>query len=111
MLAPINESVMITEIALNDFLPIFISSSLVLVFGAAYAIVFTFVKLGVLKNWMMLLAYLAWVATAYCLWLMGSLMHVGEFTQKALTVTMIGYLFLPHAIFYMVDKVHQENEH
>lgn len=111
MLAPINESVMITEIALDDFLPIFISSSLVLVFGAVYAIVFTFVKVGALKPWVMPFGYLGWVLTAYCLYLMGSLMHVGEFTQKALIVTMIGYLFLPHAIYYMVDRVHQENEH
>ena len=111
MLAPVTESVLLPVIAVDDFLPIFISSSLVLVFGAAYAIVFTFVKLGVLKNWMMSLAYLAWGLTAYCLWLMGSLIHVGEFTQKALMVTMVGYLLLPHAIYYMVDKVHQQNEH
>jgi len=42
---------------------------------------------------------------------MGSLMHVGEFTAKALVVAMIGYLLLPHAIYYMQHQVHEENEH
>ena len=111
MLAPTTGSVIINTIALDDFLPIFISSGLVLVFGAAYAIIFTFVKLGVLKNWMMLLAYLSWGLTVYCLWLMGHLMHVEAFTQKSLTISMLGFLLLPHAIYYMVDRVHQANEH
>ena len=111
MLAPITDPVILQEIALDDFVPLVFTSMLVMVFGAVYAIVFTFVKLGVLKNWMMPFAYLGWGVTVYCLWMMGSMLHVGEFTQKALMVTMLGYLLLPHAIYYMVDKVHQANEH
>ena len=69
------------EIALDDFLTIFVSSGLVLVFGGLYVGIYTAVKGEFLKKWTMSLAYIFWVLTAYCLYLMGSLMHVGEFTE------------------------------
>jgi len=107
----VDPSVIRPEIALNDFLPIFVSSSLVLVFGGLYVGIFTAVKVGLLKKWAMPFAYMFWIITSYCLYIMGSLMHVGEFTAKALVVAMIGYLLLPHAVYYMQDQVHEENEH
>lgn len=99
------------EIALNDFLPIFVSSALVLVFGGLYVGIYTAVKVSMLKKWTMPFAYIFWLLTVYCLYIMGSLMHVGEFTAKALVVAMIGYLLLPHAVYYMQHQVHEENEH
>ncbi|MCX6075990.1 MAG: hypothetical protein NTW78_03790 [Campylobacterales bacterium] len=99
------------EIALNDFLPIFVSSALVIVFGGFYVGIYTAVKVGMLKKWAMPLAYLFWLLTAYCLYVMGSLMHVGDTTAKALVVAMIGYLLLPHAVYYMQHQVHEQNEH
>ncbi len=99
------------EIALNDFLPIFVSSALVIVFGGFYVGIYTAVKVGMLKRWAMPLAYLFWLLTAYCLYVMGSLMHVGDTTAKALVVAMIGYLLLPHAVYYMQHQVHEQNEH
>ena len=99
------------DIPLDDFLPIFVSSALVLVFGGFYVGIYSAVKVNLLKKWAMPFAYLFWMLTAYCLYLMGSLMHVGDFTAKALVVAGIGLLLLPHAIYYMQDKVHEENEH
>jgi hypothetical protein len=99
------------EIALNDFLPIFVSSALVLVFGGFYVGIYTAVKVGIIKKWSMPFAYLFWLLTAYCLYIMGSLMHVDDFTAKALVVAMVGYLLLPHAVYYMQHQVHEENEH
>jgi len=107
----IEPSLIRPEIALDDFLPIFISSSLVLVFGGFYVGIYTAVKVKILKNWAMPLAYVFWLLTVYCLYIMGSLMHVGEFTTKALVVAMVGYLLLPHAVYYMQNQVHEENEH
>ena len=107
----VDPSLIRPEIALNDFLPIFVSSALVLVFGGFYVGIFTAVRVGLLKKWTMPFAYMFWVITSYCLYIMGSLMHVGEFTAKALVVAMIGYLLLPHAVYYMQDQVHEENEH
>jgi hypothetical protein len=99
------------EIALDDFLPIFVSSALVIVFGGFYVGIYTAVKVGMLRRWAMPLAYIFWLLTAYCLYVMGSLMHVGDTTAKALVVAMIGYLLLPHAVYYMQHQVHEQNEH
>ncbi|MEA3370055.1 MAG: hypothetical protein U9Q40_01800 [Campylobacterota bacterium] len=99
------------EILLDDFLPLFVSSALVLVFGGIYVGIYTAVKVNLLKKWYMPLAYIFWMLTAYCLYLMGSLMHVDDFTAKALVVAAIGLLLLPHAVYYMQDQVHEKNEH
>jgi len=107
----IDPSVIRPEIALDDFLPIFISSALVLVFGGIYVGIYTAVKVKLLKPWAMAIAYVFWLLTAYCLYLMGSLMHVGEFTAKALVVAAIGLFLLPFAVYYMQHQVHEENEH
>ena len=107
----IEEVAMRPEILLDDFLPLFVSSALVLVFGGFYVGIYTAVKVDLLKKWYMPLAYLFWMLTAYCLYLMGSLMHVGDFTAKALVVAAIGLFLLPHAVYYMQDQVHEENEH
>jgi len=107
----IDPSVVRPEIALDDFLPIFVSSALVLVFGGFYVGIYTAVKVKLLKQWAMVFAYIFWMLTAYCLYLMGSLMHVGEFTAKALVVAAIGLFLLPYAVYYMQDHVHSENEH
>ena len=107
----IDPSLIRPEIALDDFLTIFVSSALVMVFGGFYVGIYTAVKVKMLKNWAMPIAYIFWLLTVYCLYIMGSLMHVGEFTAKALVVAMIGYLLLPHAVYYMQHQVHEENEH
>ena len=107
----IDPSLIRPEIALDNFLPIFISSSLVMVFGVFYVGIYTAVKVKILKRWAMPFAYMFWLLTVLCLYIMGSLMHVGEFTAKALVVAMIGYLLLPHAVYYMQHQVHEENEH
>ena len=99
--------VLITQdILAGDFLTIFVSSALVLVFGGFYVGIYTAVKVNLLKGWAMPFGYLFWMLAAYCLYLMGSLMHVNNFTAKALVVAAIGLLLLPHAVYYMQDRVH-----
>ena len=107
----VDPSVIRPEIAVNDFLPIFVSSALVLVFGGIYVGIYTAVKVKLLKPWTMSIAYGFWALTAYCLYLMGSLMHVEKFTAKALVVAAIGLFLLPFAVYYMQNQVHEENEH
>jgi len=107
----IDPSVVGQGIALDDFLPIFVSSALAMLFGGFYVGIYTAVKVKLLKSWAMPFAYLFWILTAYCLYVMGSLMHVGEFTAKALIVSLVGYLLLPHAVYHMQHQVHEENEH
>ena len=106
----LESSIAVTEIAADDFLPIFISSALVLVFGGIYVGIYTAVKVKLLKPWSMSIAYGFWALTAYCLYIMGSLMHVDRFTAKALVVAAIGLFILPFAVYYMQNRVHKENE-
>ena len=101
----------VQDIAVDDFLPIFVYSTLALVFGGFYVGIYTAVKVNLLKNWTMPFAYIFWILTSYSLYMMGSLMHVSEFTAKALVIAMVGYLLLPHAIYYMQHNVHEVNEH
>lgn len=107
----VDQALIAKDIHVDDFLTIFVSSTLVLVFGGFYVGIYTAVKVKMLKDWAMPFAYLFWMLTGYCLYLMGSLMHVNELTAKALVVAAIGLLLLPHAVYYMQDRVHQENEH
>ena len=106
------EQVIITnDILVDDFLTIFVSSTLVLIFGGFYVGIYTAVKVNILRPWAMPFGYMFWVFTLYCMYLMGSLMHINEFTAKALVVAAIGLLLLPHAVYYMQHQVHEENEH
>ncbi len=107
----IEEVVMRQDIPVDDFLTIFVSSALVLIFGVIYVGIYTAVKINLLKKWAMSLAYIFWLMSAYCLYLMGSLMNAGNFTVKALVIAAIGLYLLPHAVYYMQDKIHKENEH
>ncbi len=107
----VDEAFITKDILVDDFLTIFVSSTLVLVFGGFYVGIYTAVKVKMLKAWTMTVGYLFWILTGYCLYLMGSLMHVNSLTAKALVVAAIGLLLLPHAVYYMQDRVHQENEH
>ena len=106
------ESVLMTkDIVADDFLTIFVSSTLVLIFGGFYVGIYTAVKVNLLKKWAMPFGYIFWGGALYCMYLMGELMHVNEFTAKALVVAAIGLLLLPHAVYYMQHNVHEENEH
>ena len=107
----VEQAIMATDIATDDFLTIFVSSTLVLIFGGFYVGIYTAVKVNLLKSWTMPFGYVFWLLTGYCMYVMGSLMHVNEFTAKALVVAAIGLLLLPHAVYYMQHQVHEENEH
>ncbi|MDX9813850.1 MAG: hypothetical protein WC144_04260 [Sulfurimonas sp.] len=106
------DQVLITQdILADEFLPLFVSSVLVLVFGGFYVGIYTAVKVNILKKPFMILGYIFWALTAYCLYLMGHYMHVNDFTAKALMVAGVGLFLIPHAVYYMQNRVHEENEH
>lgn len=98
------------EIALDDFLPIFLSSSLVLVFGAVFVGIYTLVKMGYLKKVYMPFAYLFWILQAYCMYYMATKLQVGPFVGKVLVIIMIAYLTLPHLYYYLTSKAEEEYE-
>lgn len=98
------------EIALEDFLPIFLSSSLVLVFGALFVGIYTLVKMKYLKGYFMPFAYFFWILQAYCMYFMAVKLQVGPFVGKVLIISMIAYLTLPHLYYYLVSKADEKYE-
>jgi len=92
------------EIALDQFLPIFVESSLVLVFGVAYAATITLAKMGFFSKSWMPLGYLFWALQTYFLYDFAVLIQSNAFTMKVLMITMIVYLFIPHLYFHLISE-------
>lgn len=92
------------EIALDQFLPIFVESSLVLLFGVGYAALITLSKMGFFSKKWMSLGYLFWALQTYCLYDVSIMIQSGNFTTKVLMVTMVAYLFIPHLYFYLIEE-------
>ena len=99
------------DIPHQDFLPIFVVSAWVILFGMMYAGFFTVVKLRLVKNWVMILAYLSWLALVACMYYLGELLRVEPYTQKVLIGAMVGYLLFPHVVYFLLEKVHNKFEH
>jgi hypothetical protein len=99
------------EIPLDDFLMVFVLGALVIIFGAAYVGVFTFVKIKKLKNYFMAIAYGFWVALTYCLYTLGHMIGSENFTMKVLMISMFAYLFFPHFIYFLMERTHESHEH
>ncbi len=91
------------EIALDKFLPIFVESTLVLVFGVAYAAVITLSKMGYFSKKWMPVGYLFWALQTYFLYDFAILIQSNHFTVKVLMVTMLAYLFIPHLYYYLIS--------
>jgi len=99
------------EIPLNQFLPIFLASSAVLLFGLFYVAIFTLVKMGYLKKLFMPFAYLFWVLQTYCLYYVINALGSDLFTIKVLMMAMMGYLILPHLWYYLNQRSEERYEH
>lgn len=88
----------------SEFLPIFVSATMVLVFGVLYAGSITLSKMGFLHKRWALLGYVFWASQTYMLYKLSVLIHSSPFTSKVLIVTMIAYLFVPHLYFHLVSE-------
>ena len=98
------------EIALDDFLPIFLASSAVLLFGLFYVAIYTLVKMEKLKSIYQPFAYVFWVLQTYCMYYVAVTIQSNHFTIKALMVTMVCYLILPHLYYYLNTRAEQRYE-
>ena len=98
------------EIALDDFLPIFLSASFVLLFGLFFVAIYTLVKMNVIKAVYMPFAYLFWGLQAYSMYFMAIKIQSEPFTVKVLMATMVAYLTLPHLYYYLNQKVDEKYE-
>lgn len=98
------------EIALDEFLPIFLASSFVLLFGLFYVAIYTLVKMEKLKNIYQPFAYVFWVLQTYCMYYVATTIQSNAFTIKALMVTMVCYLILPHLYYYINQRAEERYE-
>jgi len=106
----IEELIVRPEIAQDMFLPIFIVSTLVLVFGVGYAALITLAKMGFFSKKWMSLGYLFWALQTYCLYDLSVMIQSENFTSKVLMVTMIAYLFIPHLYFRLIEDSEKRYE-
>jgi len=106
----IEELIVRPEIAQDMFLPIFIVSTLVLVFGVGYAALITLSKMGFFSKKWMSLGYLFWALQTYCLYDLSVMIQSEAFTSKVLMVTMIAYLFIPHLYFQLIEDSEKRYE-
>lgn len=91
-------------LAPNEFLGIFIVSTMVLVLGVAYAALVTLSKMGYLAKKWLSISYVFWVMQGYSLYDLSVRIHSSPFTFKVLMIAMIAYLFAPHLYFYLVEQ-------
>ena len=94
----------------SEFLPIFVSATLVLVFGVMYAGSITLAKMGYLSKKWQYIGHLFWLLQTYSLYFMAVRIHSNSFTQKVLVVTMIAYLFIPHLYFRLITDIEDRYE-
>jgi len=106
----IEELIIRPEIAPEMFLPIFVVSTLVLVFGVGYAALITLAKMGYFSKKWMNLGYLFWALQTYCLYDLSVMIQSETFTTKVLMVTMIAYLFIPHLYFRLIEDSEKRYE-
>ena len=95
--------IVLHEIALDQFLPIFIESSLVLIFGVGYAAIITLSKMGYFSKKWMAVGYLFWALQTYFLYDFAVMIQSGPMTMKILMTTMVAYLFIPHLYFALIS--------
>ena len=98
------------EIPIGDFLPIFLSSSAVLLFGLFYVAIYTLVKMGLLRSIFMPLAYIFWGLQTYCLYYVVDALGNDGFTVKVLMLAMVGYLILPHLWYHLNQRSEERYE-
>ena len=98
------------EIAPEAFLWIFTVSTLVLIFGVAYAAIVTLSKMGYFSQKWISLGYLFWALQTYCLYDLSVQIQSEPFTTKVLMVTMFAYLFIPHLYFRLIEDSNERYE-
>jgi len=98
------------EIAVDEFLPIFVSGALVIVFGALYAAAITLSKMGYFSKKWGYIGYSFWILQTYSLYYLAVKIQSNSFTIKVLIVTMIAYLFIPHLYFRLITDIDKRYE-
>jgi hypothetical protein len=98
---------MIEPVALANFFTVFFSAAMVIMTGAAYALLFAFARLKQAPR-LMPLAYLSYAGLAVSVLVLGdaaNLFH-STFWTAIVGLMLVGYLVAPHAIWHLCVGTH-----
>jgi uncharacterized membrane protein YdfJ with MMPL/SSD domain len=98
------------QIAADQFLGIFVTATLVLIFGVGFAAAITLSKMGFISGKWQLFGYMFWILQAYSLYDLAVRIQSSPFTTKVLMVAMLAYLFAPYLYFYLIDESEKRYE-
>lgn len=100
---------MIEPVALADFFTVFFSAAMVIMTGAAYALLFAYARVRGMPK-LMPLAYAAYAGLAVSVWFLAdaaNLLHNGFWTL-IVALMLVGYLIAPQAIWKLCVGTHAE---
>jgi hypothetical protein len=98
----------IEPVYLGNFFIVFLTSALTLLFGAVYALLFTFAKIKGNKNYFYA-AYFSYGALSMCIFSLAFCANLVKqpFWIFVVGLMMIGYFFAPQAIWKLCVATHQ----
>ena len=99
---------MIEPVHLTNFFIVFLTAALILIFGALYALLFTFAKINKNKNYLYV-AYLAYGALSISIFSLAIFANLVKqpFWIFVVALMLIGYFFAPQAIWKLCVATHQ----
>ncbi|MEW5789551.1 MAG: hypothetical protein AB1899_17030 [Pseudomonadota bacterium] len=97
---------MIEPVHLADFFTVFFSAAMVILFGALYALLFAFSRVGQ-RPGLMPLAYLSYLGLAAAALILARAANLhGPFWTPVVGLMLAGYLAAPHFIFRLCVDTH-----
>ncbi len=98
---------MIEPVALADFFTVFFSAASVILFGAAYALIFAWSRVRS-RPGLMPVAYGAYVGLAVSVYVLADVAHLFNhaFWIFVVLLMLAGYLWAPHAIWHLCVRTH-----
>lgn len=99
---------MIDPVDLDKFFIAFFSAAMVILMGAAYALLFTFAKLKKRKLFSVS-AYLAYGLLAISVMFLSDALNLHGFWQSLVWLMLAGYLLAPHAIWHLCRGTHDSS--
>lgn len=100
---------MIEPVALQDFFITFFSAAAVIMFGAGYAALFAWARLGGRRR-LMPWAYACYGLLAGAVFFLAGAAHLNGMWSVVTTLMLAGYLLAPHAIWHLCTATH-DTEH
>ncbi|MGB5211629.1 MAG: hypothetical protein WBP60_14005 [Gammaproteobacteria bacterium] len=96
---------MIEPVAVNDIMAAAIAGALIILFGAAYALLFAVSRLRG-QGRLMIVAYLAYGLLAFCVLVLARTLNLEGLWQSVTAVMLVGYLVAPRLIWNLCVGTH-----